>query len=41
MTQVTPSIGRWRRAVASVFVASIVLTVLGLVGLAQWLLARL
>ncbi len=39
MTQVTPSIGRWRRAMAGVFVASVVLTVLGLVGLAHWLLA--
>jgi hypothetical protein len=38
MTQVTPSLGRWRRVMAGVFVASIVLTVLALVGLAQWLL---
>ncbi|GLW50748.1 hypothetical protein Stsp02_64090 [Streptomyces sp. NBRC 14336] len=39
MTQVTASIGRWRRAMAGVFVAAMVLTVLGGAGLAYWLLA--
>lgn len=38
MTQVTPSIGRWRRAMAGVFVASLALTVLALAALARWLL---